>query len=101
MTTYWVSFRIAEIGDYQSRYDALHESVQEIIHPGRWWVETTSFYLFESAKGADAIATHLKSAINPARDLVLLGSVDKKICRVIGNNTDDDIYDIVDFAKRV
>lgn len=101
MTTYWVSFRIAKTGDYQSRYDALHESVQEVIHPGQWWMETTSFYIFESAKGADGIATHLKSAINPTHDLVLLGSMDKKICRVIGKNPDDDIYEIVDFAKPV
>jgi hypothetical protein len=41
MKTYWLSFRIANDADYDTRYDKLVETIR--TSASKWWLETTAF----------------------------------------------------------
>lgn len=71
MTVYWLSFELAFDDDYDARYDELMEAIKEIST--KRWAETTSFVLFESNSGIDAIADAVNAAIDARKDVVLIG----------------------------
>ncbi|MGL4310250.1 MAG: hypothetical protein ACRCSU_07160 [Paracoccaceae bacterium] len=99
-TTYYVSFTIADDAGYSDRYAKLMDAVTECMHPGKFWDRSTSFVLFSSDLPAAQIAAKCKAAINPSKDLVLVSSPYIKVMLVVGHNTDDDVYTLVDFAKK-
>ncbi|MBY0349494.1 hypothetical protein [Tabrizicola sp.] len=99
MRTYYVSFVIRDDPTYTDRYNTLIKSLQD-LSPGRWWAETTSFIIFESDLGTDAIVAVIEDAINVAKDIAILGATDFKVMKVIGASKDADIYKLVDFAKK-
>jgi hypothetical protein len=100
MATYWLTFRIADEGDYGHRYDQLHQTVFELTGGGKWWVEPTSFYVFESTLNADQVAGRIKSCLDEDYDLALLGMPNFKTARAIGAVKDQDLFDLIPFAKR-
>lgn len=55
MSHFIVSFRIAETGTYQQRYDSLRKKVNE-ISSGYVWDETTSVYIFSAPGSAESVA---------------------------------------------
>lgn len=91
MHAYWVTFRLADTGEYADRHARLVASVKR-KSVGLVWAQPTSFMLFQSDLKIDDLAQHLKSAINPLKDLVLLGMPDKKAARLIGVSDDHSIY---------
>jgi hypothetical protein len=100
MSAYWLTFRIRDDDGYEAAYNKLINAIKECVD-GEWWFETTSFYTFQSEMAAGAIATHLKAAIRPDRDLVVLGMPDFKTGRVIGHCADQDLFKIIPFMKKV
>lgn len=96
---YFVSFKIAERGDYNSRYNKINE-VFDMFTERSNWKETTSFAIFESSSKTADIADALEGAIDPRCDLVLLSSMDRKVCKIIGRNADAYIFDLVPFAEQ-
>lgn len=100
MATYWLTFRIADQGDYSGRYDALHHAVFEAAKGGKWWTESTSFYVFESPLNAQEVAAKIRGAINPQTDLALLGMPEFKVAKAIGAVEDEDLFNLIPFAKR-
>lgn len=65
-----------------------------------YWVKTTSFIVFETAKDIDQIVTTIKKAVSPTYDLVLIGSLDVKSARIFGPNDDPDIFEIMPYLKK-
>jgi hypothetical protein len=97
--TYWLTFRLADDATYSTRLDKLTKAVQDVT-AGTWWVEPTSFLLFQSASDIDAVAAIVKAAINPAKDIVLIGMPDYKSARIIGASTDPDLFKLMPFTKK-
>lgn len=94
---YWVTFRIAEVGNDDARRAAMLDAVKETT-AGKWWTEPTSFVLFESSLSIDQLATVLKGAIDLDRDIVLIGMPHFKDARVIGNVEDADLFELLPFV---
>lgn len=100
MATFWFTFRIADVGDYGARYDRLHKAAFEMAGGGKWWVESTSFYVFDSSLDIDGVAAGVKAALDPDHDLALIGMTDLKSARVVGAVQDPDLFGLIPFAKR-
>lgn len=100
MTTYYVSFTIADDAAYSDRYNALISLLQGYDHT-IWWAETTSYMLFQSDKSASQIAADIKGVIDTSKDIALVAAPHYKTMLVVGSSTDNDIYKLVDFAKKV
>jgi hypothetical protein len=101
MKTYFVSFRIADIGNTGPIYRGLQDAIQSLAGSGPWWYETTSFYVFNSELSAAQIAAHLKSEIRPSMDILAVGSLTHKSGAVIGKCTDQDIFALAPFWKKL
>ena len=90
MTKYLLTFRIhdetvAGLQPYERR-NALYGIVDEMS--SQWWLEPTSFMLFESENDIDALAGACKAAIAPSVDLVLIRKLDAGTARVMGKIDD-------------
>lgn len=99
MATYWLSFRLENDATYALRYDALVETIRQ--QTTKWWPETTAFFVFESGRTIDQIAESVAEVIDERCDVVLCGMTDFKSARLIGNNQDNDIFDLIPFIKKV
>ena len=98
---FWVTFRIASTGDYDARYKKLNDDLSAISDSGKWWIESTSFYLFESALSIDDVAQTVANAFDPERDLALVGMPNFKSARAVGAITDGDLFKLLPFAKKL
>ncbi|HEY8037953.1 MAG TPA: hypothetical protein VIF37_20450 [Methylobacter sp.] len=103
MTTYWITFRIADarVGSksYEDRYNALIEAIDTVATG--FWGETTSFIAFSSGKSIDTIAAACKSAIAPTHDLFLIRVMDTKSAIICGKNEDQDIFALMPYLKKL
>ena len=99
LKTYYVTFRIADVGDYDHRYETLVEEIRQIAHKV-WWTEPTSFILFPSTLSIDEVAAVVAQAMDLRVDIAVVGMPEVKSMRVIGANEDQTIYDLVPFAKK-
>ena len=98
MSVYWISFRINDDASYRQRYQNLMDAIQAIST--KWWLEPTSFVLFESDRDIDGVAAMTKTAINPRIDTALIGMPDYKSARLVGVSTDQDIFFLMPFTKK-
>lgn len=89
MSIHWITFRLdsAMVGGktYETRYQALIDAVNK--HVTDAWDEPTSFWIVESASTQMQIASTIKAAIAPSKDLVLIGSMDTMGATLIGTAT--------------
>lgn len=99
MKTYYVSFTIADDPDYSRRYEALMGLLRG-YDVTCWWAETTSFVLIRTDKTAAQIADDIEAAIDTSKDIALIGCTHYKTLLVVGASDDDDIFKLVDFAKK-
>ena len=97
---YWVTFRIADHGNWKARYEAVQEAVKELTG-GKWWTEPTSFLVFKSDHSIDTIASHIRAALDPDRDIAVVGMPDVKSARVVGNVEDSDLFDLWDWIRPI
>lgn len=98
MKVYWLTFRIADDANYAKRYAAVVDAVHDMART--WWVESTSFFVFLSALDIDSVATTVKRAMNPAKDLALLGMPEFMDARAIGAIQDQDLFKLLPFTKK-
>jgi hypothetical protein len=85
---YWLTFRIAEVGNYGARYQALENCIQEMTG-AQWWKEPTSFYAFNSVLDIDGVAAAVGGAINRRYDVALIGRIGYKSYRLVGGSDPD------------
>lgn len=98
MDTYWISFRIKDDATYAERYDALVDEVRKLASPNKWWIDTTAFIVFACGLKIGDVANRIRRAMGD-EDIALVGMPDFKSMRVIGLHADEDIFDLVPFAK--
>jgi len=100
MATYWVTFRIADKtvdGEtYATRHKALTDTIN--LHCSNWWVESTSFLLFESKNTLDQLAGVLKASVSD-EDLFLIRACEGANARIYGNVSDDDVFTLMPYLK--
>jgi hypothetical protein len=68
---------------------------------GKYWDQTTSFVIFESASKIGAIARDAKSAIDPRYDLFLIRELDVQNAIICGKNADNDVYELMPYLKNI
>ncbi|WP_340646009.1 hypothetical protein [Phenylobacterium sp.] len=95
---YWLTFRIAQVGNHTARYDGLTGAVGSIATMP-WWVEPTSFILFQAQQNIDEVAAIISGEIDVSTDLALLGMPLFKSARAIGAITDQDLFKMMPFTK--
>ncbi|HUQ36846.1 MAG TPA: hypothetical protein VM144_10775 [Aestuariivirga sp.] len=99
MAVYWITFRLEDNPTYSKRYKAFTDEVNRLS--SKWWVEPSSFFVFESSYTIDQIATALKTTISTSVDLVVIGMPDIKAARILGDFKDQDIFELIPFIKKV
>ncbi len=103
MATYWMTFRLADDAAkrprYEDRYRALTDAIDK--RSSRWWVEATSFILFEFNDNIDTLGAACKAAVNPAWDVVVIRELDKKSAVVVGKAQDQDLFVLMPYAKKL
>ena len=97
MATYWITFRLGEVGDYNTRYDNLIEAINSSA--SLVWEEPTSFLLIESTATIDELAQLLSAQMDTVHDLVLIGNPNVKQARVIGIVEDENLFRLLPFTK--
>lgn len=97
---YWVTFRIASIGNYDARYQRLDNALSAITDDSKWWIESTSFYLFRAELDIDGVASVVAGALDLSHDLALVGMPEVKAARAIGATEDPDLFRLLPFAKK-
>lgn len=83
MEVFWITFRIEKDATYDARYQALVDAVKGHVATN-WWFEPTSFWLIASDSSREQIAASVKAAIAPAKDLVLIGSMQYAGATLVG-----------------
>ncbi|MBZ0163410.1 MAG: hypothetical protein K8H74_11935 [Notoacmeibacter sp.] len=90
---YWLTFRIEQKTvdgiSAGKRRDDLYAAIQ--WHAETWWLEPTSFVLFDSSSEIGEIASSCKEAIAPSVDQVLIRKLNSKAARIIGKVEDMDM----------
>lgn len=97
MRTYWITFRIADHGNYQARYDALHLAIHE--RTDKVWEESSSFILFRSEHTIDQLASAVERALDTDIDVALIGMTEVKSARIVGDWSDPDLTELIPFVQ--
>jgi hypothetical protein len=106
MTSYWLSFRLRDSDGwertYQQRLSDLHDEIEAASGGGRsWWLETTSFYIFNSEEDIGSLYLRITRAIAEEVDLVVIGMNDFKGGWVIGDLQDRDLLTLMPDIKKL
>ena len=77
MATFILSFRIDLDATYQARYASTVSAIRAEAKNGRWWDETTSYFLIEADKTADSLArsVYLRADLDLSKDALLVVNV--------------------------
>jgi hypothetical protein len=102
--TFWLSFRITDNVKTQRSFDRRYEDIIQVISrhiSGEYWEESSSFIIFESRSTIDQIVHDAKIAVDPRYDLFLIRRLDVKQARICGKTTDENIYKMMPYLKKV
>ena len=103
MSVNWLTFRIEEIvvdGESSGqRRKALYEYIENCST--NWWLEPTSFIVFDTDVGIDQLVAGCKNVISDDHDLVLIRAMDTKSARACGVINDGDIFEMMDYLKHI
>jgi hypothetical protein len=85
MTNYWCAFRLAADKSYRSRYEAFLTAAFALCDKGAArWSEASYFLAFQSSRTLDEVARHMADAIDPARDVLVVGTIGSSDARYVG-----------------
>lgn len=84
MADFWISFRVEYDDSYDRRYKALAKAIDDCTDYAIW-DGTTSFVAIRSKYSIEAIGGHLKKAIDPEQDHVVIRQIDVKNTAYLGN----------------
>jgi hypothetical protein len=94
MSVYWLAFRLGNDKSYGLLLDAIDRV------SSTWWMEPSSFFLFESGADIDDIASRVSRVIDTAKDVVLIGMIEAKNARVVGNVADPILFHLMPFVVK-
>lgn len=102
MAIYWLTFRIEQrtvSGDSDDyRRERLYEAIRTLADR-HWWVEPTSFILFQSEHDIDQIIGLVREAIAEPHDIVLIRNAEHKTARVLGK-VDPDLFKLMPYLEQ-
>ena len=76
MANYWCAFRLAADKAYRTRYEALSKAIFALRgRNAASWTEATYFCAFQADVSLDEAARTLVAAIDPERDMIVVGVV--------------------------
>jgi hypothetical protein len=85
MANYWCAFRLAADRAYRARYEAFLKAMFALRgRTGAAWSEAGYFLAFQAEAGLEEVGRALRTAIDPERDLVVVGVVGTGEAIVIG-----------------
>ena len=99
MTDFWISFRITDDWNYQTRYRDLIKAISDCATGGQWSADT-SCVCIRSEHNIDAIGQHLKKALNADDDHLVIRQIDFINTRYI-NEPGDGFLDIFPLAIKL
>jgi hypothetical protein len=95
MERLWVSFKIAEVGMWEAREQALANAIGQMSTGGVDWSGSECFHLLRSAYSVLQVAEHLKLAVDEDKDLVVVASMDSPAAAVVGQLKDGSLLDLL------
>ena len=76
MACYWCAFRLAADKAYRARYEALLKAIFALRGKnGASWSEASYFVAFNADASLDNVARALREAIDPDRDVLVVGLI--------------------------
>src|SRR5690349_12887268 len=100
MAIYTVSFEIKYDSSYDDRYKTFNACVQAC---DKWWAETTSFYIVQTGEDIDAFCDRIYfgSTFDSSKDIYVVLDALVKSGRARGNITDDTLFALLPFVKKL
>jgi hypothetical protein len=95
MAVYWLSYRIEEDATGDERREKLVNEIQFDIATTRYWLETTSFIVFENSKRIDVLAHRFRDIIDQRVDGFLMRAMERRVAYICGNWSDQDIITLM------
>ncbi|GAA0397853.1 hypothetical protein GCM10009093_25600 [Brevundimonas terrae] len=85
MPKYWISFRVAEVGNHQERRDSIYDAIETLPASSNLWEEPTSFAAFATSENRiSAVAQKLTAGLDSETDVLIIRKIDFKQTRVFG-----------------
>lgn len=99
MAVFIVSFELK----YNDTYNKRYESFMEQIKKGLWWAENTSVVIVRTDETIDDFCNriYLHSDFNASTDRFLVLDADVKSGRAKGVITDQDLFKLLPFVKKL
>ncbi|MBY0560703.1 hypothetical protein [Hyphomicrobium sp.] len=93
MSIHAITFRIHEDSSYQTRWNSVNEAIKKETS-STYWAEPTSFFLIESSKNSQQLASAIdaNSSFANDRDLLLVTNLSEKGYTAIGKVKDGDLH---------
>jgi hypothetical protein len=93
LSIFAITFRIADDAGYADRYDSVVDAIKKYCAAGRYWDETTSFFIVEyGASSVDLISViDGNSTFLRDRDLLVAINLSNKGYAVLGTYEDPDL----------
>ena len=100
MSIFLVSFDLKYDATYSKRYDSFMEQVKK---GGKWWADTTSFVAVHTDETIDEFCSriYLSSDILESKDLFLVLDAEVKSGRVRGPVSDQYLFTLLPFVKKL
>ena len=98
MQTYWMTYRLADNGQFIMRKRKLGEILNSVAHGSRW-SEPPMFCIFRSKFDIDKLVDLFRPAIDAREDILLLAMPEHKVARVLGCPQEVSFYGLVPYAE--
>jgi len=103
MPVYWVTFRLGDRASSEVSKDEVLGEFQAVLSEltDKVWAEPAAFIVFEAAPSIEVVASLLRDAIDPARDMFLLHEIDREDAIICGDYADPDILVFMPHLKKL
>jgi len=103
MPVYWVTFRLADRASSEVSKEEVLGQFQAVLSEltDKVWAEPAAFIVFEAVPSIEVVASLLRDAIDPARDMFLLHEIDREDAIICGEYADPDILFFMPHLKKL
>jgi len=98
MHTYWMTYRLADDGQFVARNKQIN-IILNSVSEGIRWAEAHTFFIFKSKLGINEVAAQFRPALDERKDMLLIGMTEFKEARVLGVPEQTALYALVPHAQ--
>ena len=98
MHTYWMTYRLADDGQFVARSKQIN-TILNSVSEGARWAEPHTFFIFKSKLGINDVIARFRPALDERKDMLLLGMTEFKEARVLGVPQHAALYALVPHAQ--